>query len=153
MRALFDDAEGTFERVESIKVGPVISDAKPKASNGTVTTDEDTAYTFRADDFGFVVVDAGDTLSSIKMVTLPSGGTLALDGTAVTANQSVTRADIDTGKLVFTPAQNANGAAHASFTYARHDSVRSDDIFIGLRLVGPRIEAGKEGAEAHWSVR
>ena len=102
-------------------IGPVISDAKPKASNGTVTTDEDTAHVFQADDFGFVVVDAGDTLSSVAIVTLPSAGTLALDGTPVTANQSVTKADIDANKLVFTPAENATGAAHASFAFRVND--------------------------------
>ena len=102
-------------------IGPVVSDAKPKASNATVTTDEDTAYAFQADDFGFVVVDAGDTLSSIKFVTLPSAGTLALNGTPVTAKQSVTKADIDASKLVFTPAENATGAAHASFVFRVSD--------------------------------
>ena len=84
-------------------IGPVVSDAKPKASDATVTTDEDTGYAFQADDFEFVVVDAEDTLSSVRIVTLPAAGTLALDGTPVTTTQSVTKADIDANKLVFTP--------------------------------------------------
>ena len=37
--------------------------------------------------------------------------------------------------------------------YARHDAVRRDDTFIGLRLVALRVEAGEENADAAWSVR
>ena len=37
--------------------------------------------------------------------------------------------------------------------YARHDAVRRDDIFIGLRLVALRIEAGEGGASTRWSMR
>ena len=110
-----------LESVISDPIGPVVSDAKPKAADATVTTDEDTAYAFQADDFGFVVVDAGDTLSSVRIVTLPSAGKLALDGSSVTANQSVTKADIDANKLVFTPAENATGAAHTSFAFRVND--------------------------------
>ena len=118
------DVEGRPNDLDSVisdPIGPVLSDAKPKAADATVTTDEDTAYTFQAGDFGFVVVDAGDTLSSVTIVTQPSAGTLALDGTPVTANQSVTKADIDANKLVFTPAENATGAAHASFAFRVND--------------------------------
>ena len=110
-----------LDSVISDPIGPVVSDAKPKAADATVTTDEDTAYVFQADDFGFVVVDAGDALSSVTIVTQPSAGTLALNGTPVTAKQSVTKADIDASKLVFTPAENANGAAHASFAFRVND--------------------------------
>ena len=37
--------------------------------------------------------------------------------------------------------------------YARHDPVRRDDIFIGLRLVALRVGAGEGAAHAHWSMR
>ena len=37
--------------------------------------------------------------------------------------------------------------------YARHDAVRIDDIFIGMRLVALGVDAGTSGAGAHWSVR
>ena len=93
----------------------------PTAANNTVTTNEDTAYAFTAADFGFVDVDTGDTLASVKIVTLPAVGTLALDGTAVIVDQVVTRADIDADDLTFTPAANANGDAYASFTFKVND--------------------------------
>ena len=57
------------------------------------------------------------TLAGVKVVTLPSAGSLVLDGTAVTANQSVSKADLDAGKLVFTPTENEYGDGYASFTF------------------------------------
>ena len=51
-----------------------VPNTAPTASNGTVTTDEDTAHTFAADDFSFSDTDSGDTLSLVEVVTLPSDG-------------------------------------------------------------------------------
>ena len=45
------------------------------------------------------------------------------------------------------------GARALVLAYARHDAVRRDDIFLGLRLVGLRVEAGEGGAGSDWSVR
>ena len=79
----------------------------PTAADKTVTTGEDRAYAFEADDFGFDDADAGATLASVKIVTVPALGTLALDGTAVLADDVVTKAQIDGDMLTFTPALNA----------------------------------------------
>ena len=38
-------------------------------------------------------------------------------------------------------------------TYARHDAVRRDDIFIGFRLVALHMGAGEGAAHAPWSMR
>ncbi len=94
------------------------ANAAPTALAASVTTDEDTAYTFAAADFNFTDSD-GDALASVTVVTLPAEGALELDATVVTPGQSVPAADI--GKLVFTPAANAHGDAHASFTFRVHD--------------------------------
>ena len=37
--------------------------------------------------------------------------------------------------------------------YTRHDAVRRDDIFIGIRLVALRIDTGEAGALGDWSLR
>ena len=100
---------------------PPGSNTAPTASNNTVTTNEDTAYTFAAGNFNFSDTDSSDTLASVKIVTLPSVGSLTHDGSAVTANQVVTKANIDANKLVFTPVANANGAGYASFTFKVSD--------------------------------
>ena len=67
------------------KVNGAAANTPPTAANNTVTTAEDRAYTFEADDFGFMDADAGAALASVKIVTPPAAGTLALDGTAVVA--------------------------------------------------------------------
>ena len=93
----------------------------PTAANKTVTTRVGTAYTFDDDDFGFADTDAGDTLASVKIVTVPTPGTLALDGTAVTLNQVVTKRDIDADILTFTPVAGASGDPYATFTFKVND--------------------------------
>ena len=93
----------------------------PTAANNTVTTGEDRAYAFEADDFGFADTDTGDTLASVMIVTVPAAGTLALDGTAVMADDVVTEAQIDGDMLTFRPAQDAHGAAYTTFTFTVND--------------------------------
>ena len=94
--------------------------AAPTAADNTVTTGEDRTYTFTAADFGFADADA-DTLASVRIETLPAAGTLALDGTAVMADDVVTKAQIDDGDLTFTPVAGASGDAYASFTFKVND--------------------------------
>ena len=93
----------------------------PTAANNTVTAVAGTAYAFEADDFGFADTDTGDTLASVKIVTLPAVGTLALAGTAVTLNEVVTKAQIDDGDLTFTPVDGASGTGYATFTFKVND--------------------------------
>ena len=91
----------------------------PTAADNTVTTDEDTAYTFAASDFNFDDTDTGDGLVSVTLVTLPAAGALELGGAPVTVDEVVAEEDI--GTLVFTPAANANGSGYASFTFKVSD--------------------------------
>ena len=107
--------------VTAAATGVATTNTAPTASNKTVTTEEDTAYTFKASDFNFADADTGDALASVKIVTLPAAGDLTSDGTAVTANQSVTKADLDADKLKFTPAPNGNGDPYTTFTFKVSD--------------------------------
>ena len=66
--------------------GPLTSDAYPSSgtvladnhaptsADKTVTTNEDTDYTFSSADFAFTDTDPGNTLSSVKIETLPAIG-------------------------------------------------------------------------------
>ena len=102
----------------------------PTAAHNTVLTPRDTAYTFTASEFGFADRNASDTLASVRIVSLPAAGTLALDGTVVTLDQVVTRADIDDNKLIFTPGVGESGDGYTSFTFKVNDSiVDSDDAY------------------------
>ncbi|HEV7801125.1 MAG TPA: DUF4347 domain-containing protein, partial [Burkholderiales bacterium] len=99
-----------------------VNDA-PVGTNTTVATNEDTPFVFSAASFGFT--DPSDTpansLAAVKIAALPVAGTLTLNGTAVSTGQLITAADIAAGKLIFTAAPSASGAAYASFTFQVQD--------------------------------
>ena len=97
------------------------TNSAPLAGNREVTTLEDTAYAFQASDFGFFDGDPDDELASVTVVTLPGVGSLTLGGTAVTAGDVVSVADLDAGGLLFTPAANDNGSPYATFTFRVND--------------------------------
>ncbi|MFZ1763582.1 MAG: cadherin-like domain-containing protein, partial [Nitrospira sp.] len=94
----------------------------PTGTNATVTITEDTSHVLTAANFGFSDVDAGDALSAVRIDTLPTAGTLTLSGTAVTAGQVITTADLAASQLVFTPAANANGTGYARVAFSVRDS-------------------------------
>ncbi|MHB0966601.1 MAG: tandem-95 repeat protein [Bellilinea sp.] len=106
----------------TIDVTPV-NDA-PSGENGTVDTNEDTDKTFAAADFP--LNDANDTppntLAGVKIASLPSVGTLKVNGASATTNQVVTLAELAAGALVYSPALNGNGAGYASFTFQVQDN-------------------------------
>ena len=93
----------------------------PTADDKTVTIDEDMSHTFTAGDFNFADADSGDTLASVRITQLESAGDLELDSVDVTLNQVIQKADIDGGRLVFTPAANANGTGYATFMFRVSD--------------------------------
>ena len=114
----------------TITVNPV-NDA-PAGANNTVSTNEDTDYTFTAADFGFTDVNdsPADTLLNVIISTPPSNGTLFIDanddgvvdtGETLTASAVVSLTDITAGKLKFKPVTDANGAGYDSFTFQVQD--------------------------------
>ncbi|TBO28675.1 tandem-95 repeat protein, partial [Aquabacterium lacunae] len=99
----------------------------PDSANVTKTTLEDTPLTLSKADFAFNDADAGQTLKAVRIDSLPLAGSLSLNGAPVAAGQVVSLADIEAGKLVFTPAANANGNAYATFGFSVQDSAGSFD--------------------------
>ena len=92
----------------------------PTASDGTVTTNEDTGYPFTASDFNFS--DPGDALESVKIVTLPASGELQLNNAAIgSVPQTVTKAQLDAGNFKYVPPANASGTGYTSFTFKVND--------------------------------
>ncbi len=115
-----EDDNGAFAtspNTLTVDVTPV--NDPPSGADATVTIDEDTSYTFSATDFGFTDPDTGDSLAAVRIDTLPTAGTLTLDGNPVAATDVVTATGL--GLLVFTPDANANGAGYASFTFSVED--------------------------------
>ena len=97
----------------------------PTASDGTVTTVEDTAHTFAAANFSYSDTDS-DPLASVKIIELPAAGTgaLTLNGTAIPSAdlpKTVTAAELTGDKLTYSPPANANGTGYASFKFKVND--------------------------------
>ena len=94
----------------------------PTGADMAVTISEDTSHTLTTANFGFSDVDAGDTLSAVRIDSLPAAGTLKLSGVDVTAGQIITAADINAGSLVFSPAADGSGFGYATLTFSVRDS-------------------------------
>ncbi|ELH4835474.1 VCBS domain-containing protein, partial [Vibrio harveyi] len=103
----------------SIEVKPPAQHA-PTVTAQTVASDEDQSHTFTAAEFGYQDADH-DALNHITITQLPSHGLLTLSGQTVTANQQVSKADLDAGHLTFTPIQNQSGTNYAHFEFSAND--------------------------------
>ncbi|HYC44258.1 MAG TPA: cadherin-like domain-containing protein [Burkholderiales bacterium] len=108
-------------RTLTIDVTP--ANSAPVGTANTVVTLEDTPLPLTLAHFGFT--DPNDTPANLPVAvtisSLPTAGTLALSGVALTAGQSITVADIAAGNLVYTPGANGAGAAYATFTFRVQD--------------------------------
>ena len=100
-----------------------VNDA-PSATSSTLTINEDTARTLLAADFGFSDPQEGNSLSAVLINSLPSAGSLSLNGVAVNTGAEIAASSLVAGSagLVFTPAANANGNAYASFSFQLRDN-------------------------------
>ena len=76
------------------------------------------------------------------MTSLESAGTLTLNGSAVTLNQVISKADIDSGLLTFAPATDANGTGYDSFDFEVHDGTEYSASSYSM-TVGRHCGAGR----------
>lgn len=102
----------------------VAGNQAPVGTSGTVSTAVSTSYIFQTADFGFTDPNDSppDSLSAVKITTLPASGSLTLNGFAVTAGELVSAADIAGGSLVFTPMPGETGLPYSSFTFQVQDN-------------------------------
>ena len=112
----------------------------PTASDGTVTTVEDTAHSFAAANFSYSDTD-GDALAHVKIIELPAAGTgaLTLNGTAIPSvdlPKTVTAAELTENKLTYSPPANANGTGYASFKFKVNDGTEdsSSEYFMTINV-------------------
>ena len=110
------DTLGLPSNVLSTTVGVISVNDAPSGANKSIGVTQSSNYVFSVSDFGFS--DAADSpannFSGAIITALPSGGTLKLNGVALTVNATVSAADITAGKLVYT-AQSTNGSNTIQF--------------------------------------
>ena len=119
-----DGHGGTATASLTINVG---TNSPPDGGDAARTLPEDGSYTVSVADLGFKDTDAGQTLTNVRIDTVPSAGTLRLNGVAVAAGIVISAADVAAGKLVFVPAANGNGAPYASIGFSVQDSAGGFD--------------------------
>jgi uncharacterized delta-60 repeat protein len=103
----------------------VRSNVRPTGTDSVVVINEDTPYGLSASDFGFNDLDAGDSISAVRIERLPQAGKFTLDGIPITAGQLISIADLQ--GLVFTPSSNANGVNYADLTFSVSDQMGAFD--------------------------
>lgn len=91
----------------------------PTSADTTLVVLEDTDFALIEERFTFS--DAEDTgISRLQIITLPTKGTLLLNGTAVMANSIIPEADLPL--LKYKSALNENGSEYTTFTFKVIDS-------------------------------
>ncbi|MEN5092178.1 retention module-containing protein [Pseudomonas protegens] len=104
---------GNYSNVATTTVNVVAVNDAPTATGGAVTGTEDTPLALTWSNFGVSDVDSPAANLGVKITQLPGEGKLQyLDGSTwkdVANNQTFSKADIDAGKLRFTPDANESG--------------------------------------------
>ncbi|BCD87276.1 hypothetical protein PSm6_36830 [Pseudomonas solani] len=113
------DSDGTTDTA-TLTVNVTDANSPPAGADATLSLLEDASHVLSASSFGFSDAE-GDSLAAVKITTLPTAGQLTLNGSAISAGTTVSVADINAGKLVFTPAANASGTGYAKFTFQVQD--------------------------------
>ncbi|WP_413440484.1 hypothetical protein [Synechococcus sp. MIT S1220] len=110
--------------------------ASPTSSDHTKTSKEDTPTTLDHADFGSFKDADCDTLQSIKITRLQDAGTLEFDSTGagdwadVNLNDEITIAELDAGRLKFTPVKDENGDDYTTIRFKVGDGdVLSEDAY------------------------
>ena len=107
--------------------------APPTLSNISKTGNEDTVVSFNVNDFTSAFHDIdGDTLNKIKIISLPTNGTLKLGSTNVSLNQEIVAANL--GDLTFTPNPNFNGSVSFGWNASDNVAYATTDAIVNLTL-------------------
>ncbi len=116
-------SDGTDSTTSTLDIDVLPVNDAPVSQDGSGHVTEGKDYTFDADDFAFSDPVEGHILQSVIIDSLPTGGTLLLNGHAVTQGQEISAADLQGGKLVFRPdTSNVGENAGASFEFRVKDS-------------------------------
>ena len=135
--------DGTADSADAYTMTVHVGNRAPVAADSSVSTGANTRYAFGVGDFGYSDAD-GDALAGIAIrapTRLPAGSALRLDGAPVAAGQEVTRAQLEAGGLVFTPATGGAGSPYASFAFTVSDGFAdSAPATMSVHVVDPTGE-------------
>ena len=119
--------DGSLTDVGTLTINVTDGNTEPEGTDVIITIVEDTNYTLNAADFGFTDADVGDTLTAVRIDTLPADGVLTLNGVPVEVGQVIAVAEIDAGLLTYTPDADGYGTGYATFTFSVADPANDFD--------------------------
>ena len=120
----FQFADGSVKDVSWLNA---LANLAPSGASKTLTLNEDSSCKISAADLGFLDPNAGDSLSAVRIDSLPLAGSLKLNGVGVVKAQVISAADLAAGRLVFSPAANANGNGYAGLSFSVKDQYGAFD--------------------------
>lgn len=120
-------------RLMVITDGPVLYDQNFCVKNSLETL-EDQSHTLKAVDFG--IYDQNTQVTEVQIKTLPTNGTLVLNGVNVSVDDKITLDDIRNGNLKFEP--NANTDEDKSFDFV---NIKGSDVSNIIQHVSTDIKA------------
>ncbi|MGJ0355850.1 VCBS domain-containing protein, partial [Aliarcobacter cryaerophilus] len=131
------DPNGKTDKTSTVIIGKGFDNDAPTIENENVQTKEDTPYTFSIEDFASYSDKNGDSIETIKIVTLPDStkGVLKYDGVEISADKEILVKDL--GKLVFVPVSNSDKDASFTFQISDDRGAYSDikTMTIGVEAV------------------
>lgn len=104
---------------------------QPKALDGTKAGIENITTTFVLSDFTSKY--SNDTLSSIRITSLPTNGTLKVNGGAVSIGADIVSADIS--KLTFVPNSSFHDTDSFKWTAVGNKGIRSTEATMSLNII------------------
>ena len=150
--ATYTVTDGIAPRTATLAITVLPVNDAPLGIDRAVSTGEDVPYRFTSADFRMNDVEDGNnaTPAAVRIDSLPTNGTLTLNGVAVTTGQVVLASDI--GNLAFSPAANLRGANLASFTFSVRDSEGAYDTLPNTLTVSvsPRVDLAVVDVQ-HWT--
>lgn len=113
----------TASITDTITINVIPFNDLPLASNGVTIGSENTDYVFTINDFPFSdPADTGDVIEAVQITQLPGHGQILLDTngdssfeTTVALNTSVSRTDIESGRLILRPETEFSGQVTVDF--------------------------------------
>ena len=134
----------------------------PTTANNDLFGAQDDLIQVTTASLNFSDVDAGDALTQIEITALPTTGTLAVDandnqtidgGEALSANGTVSKADLDAGRLVWSPPASTTGYRVDSFTFNVSDGTdQSSDATMNLTLNANTMTASGSSGQNDWHL-
>ncbi|MEI6607473.1 MAG: Ig-like domain-containing protein, partial [Verrucomicrobiota bacterium] len=106
-----------LDLVSNVTITPaaVVAANAPTSTNATLTAVEDTPTTLAAGNFGYSDPNSAP-LAAVRIISLPTSGTLKLSGTAVAYGElPLTVAAANIGNLTYQSELNGNGAPYTTF--------------------------------------